>query len=60
MTDAVDTKHPDYIARAGLSQLMRDTAGGEGDVKDSGEEYLPQPSGFKAHPDGGRALYAAY
>lgn len=60
MTDAVDTKHPDYIARADLWQLMRDTTGGEGAVKGSGDEYLPQPSGFKAQADGGRALYAAY
>lgn len=60
MTDAVDTKHPDWAARADLWRLMRDTTGGEGDVKATGEEYLPQPSGFKAQPDGGRALYAAY
>ncbi|MDF2797434.1 MAG: 62kDa structural protein [Devosia sp.] len=60
MTDAVDTKHPEYIARADLWQLMRDTSGGEADVKAAGEEYLPQPSGFKAQPDGGRVLYAAY
>lgn len=60
MTDAVETKHPDYIARADLWQLMRDATGGEGAVKGSGEEYLPQPSGFKAQADGGRELYAAY
>lgn len=60
MTDAVETKHPDYIARADLWQLMRDATGGEGAVKGWGEEYLPQPSGFKAQADGGRELYAAY
>lgn len=58
--DAVDTKHPDYVARVDLWRLMRDTAGGEGDVKAAGEEYLPQPSGFAAQADGGRTLYAAY
>lgn len=60
MTDAVDTKHPDYVAKAPLWQVMRDTAGGEVDVKEASEEYLPQPSGFKAQPDGGRSLYKAY
>lgn len=60
MSDAVDTKHPEYVARAGQWRLMRDTAGGEADVKAAGEEYLPQPSGFTAQEDGGRALYAAY
>ncbi|KKB09396.1 DUF4055 domain-containing protein [Devosia chinhatensis] len=60
MADDVSTKHPDYIARADQWQLMRNTSGGEGEVKAAGEEYLPQPSGFKAQADGGRALYAAY
>lgn len=60
MTDAVDTKHPSYVALAEQWQLMRDTAGGEGDVKAAGEEYLSQPSGFKAQADGGKALYTAY
>lgn len=60
MTDAVDTKHPDYTAHAELWQLMRDATGGEGAVKGAGEEYLPQPSGFKTQADGGLLLYAAY
>jgi hypothetical protein len=60
MTDAVDTKHPDYIAKADQWRLVRDTAGGEGDVKAAGVEYLSQPSGFTAQPDGGKALYTAY
>lgn len=60
MTDAVDNKHPNYIARAPLWSLMRDTTGGEGDVKGAGAEYLPQPSGFSAQADGGKALYASY
>jgi hypothetical protein len=60
MTDAVDTKHPGYVTKAPLWQIMRDTTGGEGDVKGAGEEYLPQPSGFRAQADGGRALYSAY
>ena len=33
MTDAVETKHPEYVARADLWQLMRDATGGEGAVK---------------------------
>jgi hypothetical protein len=60
MTDDVAAKHPQWTARADLWQLMRDTSGGEGDVKGAGDEYLPQPSGFGAQADGGRALYAAY
>ncbi len=60
MSDAVDSRHPDYVARADQWRLMRDTTGGEGDVKAAGIEYLPQPSGFKAQEDGGKALYAAY
>lgn len=60
MTDAVETKHPDYVARAEQWRLMRDTAGGEGEVKEAGEGYLPQPSGFSAQADGGKKLYTAY
>ncbi|MQX25027.1 DUF4055 domain-containing protein [Sinorhizobium meliloti] len=60
MTDAVDTKHPLWTARAPEWTLMRDTAGGENEVKAAGITYLPQPSGFKAQADGGRALYDAY
>ncbi|MDX0106640.1 DUF4055 domain-containing protein [Sinorhizobium medicae] len=60
MTNAVDTKHPLWTARAPEWTLMRDTAGGENEVKAAGITYLPQPSGFKAQADGGRALYDAY
>lgn len=60
MTDAVDTKHPLWTARAPEWTLMRDTAGGENEVKAAGITYLSQPSGFKAQGDGGRALYGAY
>lgn len=60
MTDAVDTKHPLWTAMADKWELMRDTTAGETAVKEAGTTYLPQPSGFKSQPDGGRALYEAY
>ncbi|MCJ8520480.1 hypothetical protein ABID21_003653 [Pseudorhizobium tarimense] len=60
MTDAVGTKHPLYIEPADEWALMRDTTGGEKEVKGAGIQYLPQPSGFKAQDDGGKALYEAY
>jgi hypothetical protein len=60
MTEAVDTKHPLWTAMADKWGLMRDTTGGETTVKEAGTTYLPQPSGFKAQDDGGRALYEAY
>lgn len=60
MTDAVDTKHPTWIAMADKWSLMRDATAGETTVKDAGETYLPKPSGFSAQDDGGRALYEAY
>jgi hypothetical protein len=60
MTNAVDTKHPAYIERFPEWTLMRDTARGENEVKTAGATYLPQPSGFSAQADGGRALYDAY
>ncbi|HEV7437764.1 MAG TPA: DUF4055 domain-containing protein [Pseudorhizobium sp.] len=60
MTDAVDTKHPLYIERADEWSLMRDTTAGEKEVKGAGTQYLPQPSGFSAQADGGKALYDAY
>lgn len=60
MTDAVDTKHPAYVERSEEWLIMRDTAGGEKQVKAASTTYLPQPSGFKAQADGGRALYEAY
>lgn len=60
MTDAVDTKHPAYLERADEWALMRDTAGGEKEVKAAATAYLPKPSGFSTQADGGRALYEAY
>jgi hypothetical protein len=39
---------------------MRRADDGEGRVKAAGEVYLPKPSGFKAMPDGGTAMYDAY
>lgn len=60
MTDAVETKHPLYIERADEWSLMRDTTAGEKEVKGAGTQYLPQPSGFSAQADGGKALYDAY
>lgn len=60
MTDAVETKHPLYIERADEWSLMRDTTGGEKEVKGAGTQYLPQPSGFSAQEDGGKSLYDAY
>lgn len=60
MTEAVDTKHPEYVERSPEWRIMRDTASGEVAVKGAGSEYLPEPSGFKSQPDGGRALYEAY
>ncbi|MGU3496360.1 DUF4055 domain-containing protein [Xanthobacteraceae bacterium A53D] len=60
MTEAVSTKHPDYLDREAEWKVMRDTARGESAVKDAGQAYLPRPSGFATQSDGGRALYAAY
>lgn len=60
MSEAVSTKHPDYLAREDEWRLMRDAAWGETAVKDGGQRYLPMPSGFKAQNDGGQGLYAAY
>src|SRR5690554_4581750 len=60
MTDAVDTKHPLWLAMADKWELMRDTTAGETSVKAASTTYLPQPSGFSAQKDGGRALYEAY
>ncbi|PSJ60757.1 DUF4055 domain-containing protein [Pseudaminobacter soli (ex Li et al. 2025)] len=60
MTDAVDTRHPDWTERAEEWRLMRDSNRGETAIKDAGKVYLPQPSGFAKQADGGVALYAAY
>lgn len=56
----VDTKHPDYIDRVDEWRLMRDAAQGETAIKKAKETYLPKPSGFKVHPDGGAGLYEVY
>lgn len=57
---SVDTKHPDYAAFSGEWKEMRDTYGGARLVKKAGREYLPMPGGFRAQPDKGEAMYAAY
>lgn len=40
--------------------MVRACARGETAVKAAGEDYLPMPSGFRAQPDAGRAMFAAY
>ncbi len=60
MTEAVDTKHPDYLDRADEWRLMRDSDRGETAIKSGGTLYLPKPNGFTKQPDGGTALYEAY
>lgn len=57
---AVDFKHPEYSDRADEWRLMRDVARGEKAVKESGETYLPMPSGFRAQDDKGVGYYAIY
>ncbi len=57
---AVTSKHPDYADRMNEWADMRHAARGETAVKREGEAYLPMPSGFRAQPDSGRAMYAAY
>ena len=56
----VNTPHPDYTKLSPDWQQVRDAIEGETTVKDSGEAYLPKPSGFNAQPDGGTAMYEAY
>lgn len=39
---------------------MRDTTAGETELKGAGTQYRPQPSGFSAQADGGKAVYQVY
>ena len=58
---AVSTRHPEMDARR-LSDFrtMRDTMVGAQQVKAAGTLYLPKPSGFASHGDGGDSAYEAY
>jgi hypothetical protein len=57
----VNSLHPEITTQRLLEwQVMRDTFGGEREVKSRGEVYLPMPSGFRAMSDGGLAAYSAY
>jgi hypothetical protein len=60
MTDVVATKYLLYIDGADKSSLMRDTTAGKREVKGAATQYRPQPSGFSAQADGGKALYEVY
>ncbi|CAN0596603.1 unnamed protein product [Ectocarpus sp. 12 AP-2014] len=57
---SVDQKHPYYDQFLPEWQLVRDSYRGESAIKARSEKYLPKPSGFKAMPDGGDAMYDAY
>ena len=43
---SVATEHPDYIKQKNLWRKIRDCMDGEEKIKDSGETYLPRPSGM--------------
>lgn len=60
MAGTVSDKHPDWLDRAEEWAIVRACARGETAVKAAGEDYLPMPSGFRAQPDAGRAMFAAY
>lgn len=58
---SVDTKHPEYTTtRSAEWRLCADAFNGESAIKAGGETYLPKPSGYATHTDGGVAAYAAY
>lgn len=57
---SVSTPHPDYQAFSIDWRTMRDAIEGADAVRARGTEYLPMPSGFKAQPDQGLAMYKAY
>jgi hypothetical protein len=50
--NSVGTKHPDFSKKEKEWQLMRDSAEGEGAIKDGGETYLTMPPAMKATGDG--------
>lgn len=57
----VDSRHPTYTAeRLDEWVLCRDAYDGESAIKGRGILRLPQPSGFGAMTDGGKAMYGAY
>lgn len=57
----VKEHHPDITPeRRAEWLLMRNAADGEGAIKRGGLAYLPMPSGFRAQPDAGAAMYDAY
>ncbi len=57
----VKTYHPAITADVRAEwQLIRDCMAGESAVKRAGESYLPMPSGFKSHSDGGSGFFQAY
>lgn len=58
---SVETKHPSFdFIKANEFKLLRDSNEGESNIKAKSELYLPKPSGFKAMPDQGKAMYDAY
>lgn len=58
---AVTQKHPTFEAlRVNDWKLMRRANDGEARIKAASTDYLPKPSGFKAMPDNGVAMYDAY
>lgn len=57
----IEAKHPQVtFERAEEWALMRLSMMGESDIKSAGTTYLPMPSGFKGHDDGGTLAYSAY
>jgi hypothetical protein len=60
MTDAVDTKHPDYIAKGTVVAGHARHVGGRRGCQRGRGGVPAEASGFSAQADGGMALYAAY
>lgn len=57
----VTAKHPDYTdLRSREWELMRHVWDGESRIKAHAETYLPKPSGWLSHADGGRCAYDQY
>lgn len=59
-TNDVATIHPDYAKRQEEWVRMRDCVEGDEAIRQSGEEYLPRPSGFRDLGRRGDPMYAAY